>query len=291
MIMLLGAAAIGAFDIVLRNYSRHIGDRMAMITTEAAGLIVIIILMVLFDWESLTKIPPLETLAWGVAISVCNYAGTRWLFRALNKGPISLVSPITSGFAVIVAVITLAVAYSTKQEFNWVVIGATLIMSAAIMHIVSKSAEAITPASGGGLFDAIRSVFALGIFYYGVAILSEQVGIFMPILIMRITTLGLAVPFYKESKDIFKADHKSPRFVLLLVLLLLTGLDTGQFLAYDYASQVIPPSLASALLSTYPIFSVVFAQTLGGERGIISRSQLRDTMVIIGSVFVAVLFS
>jgi drug/metabolite transporter (DMT)-like permease len=284
-----GAMCIGSYDVIFSSYSRHTGGRKAMITTEAGGLVAILILILLFDRESLTRVPSMWTLGLGLVTSISSFFGTKFLFQALNKGPISIVSPVSSAFALGVAFLTVLFALAAHQEINIMVLITTITMSLSIMYVVKKSAGSLADSIGGGVWDAIWSAVLLGIFYYGVALMAEEVGIFLPILMMRVITLCIALIYYKEDPHARRSNKKLPWKVMVGMILLLTLLDTSQFLSYNYASTTIPPSIASATLSTYPIFSVLFAQIWGGERGIITFHQRLALVVLLASVFVGVL--
>ena len=114
-------------------------------------------------------------------------------YASLQRGPVAIVSPIMSvykGVVIILAVLILAEPLAPGQSS-----GAT----AALLGVFLASIN-ISELKGGrivigrGVFFGFLAMIAFGVFYYGVAALSKDLGWFLPIYMIRMFTAVFVAP-------------------------------------------------------------------------------------------------
>ena len=122
------------------------------------------------------------------------YTATYFLYyAALQRGPVSLVSPIMSvykGVVIILAVIILAERMSLGQSAG---------AAAALLGVFLASTNVADLKDGRviigrGVIFGLLAMLAFGVFYYSIAALSRDLGWFLPVFMIRMFTALFAAP-------------------------------------------------------------------------------------------------
>lgn len=178
-------------------------------------------------------------------------------YSALRVGPVALISPIVSAYAVVVIALALIFA---GESLNMVqILGAV----GTIGGIVTLSFEPGVFLNKGrnniriiGIGIALATVTALGIgiWQYGVGILSRDVGWFLPVYVSRMMTLGLLIPM-----SIILRQWRLRSLTIPLVLgVVITGIvETSGFFAFARGSEIGIISIVAAASVAYPIIPML----------------------------------
>ena len=223
----------------------------------------------LVSWERVT----LADAAWSLATGVTAGCGLGLFYSAMARGLISLVVPLT---AVISA--TLPVAYGLVRGER----PGTPALVGIVLALVAVAIVSATPGAGQTL-SATPIVFSLvsgtlfGLFIILLSQVSDQAGLW-PIALSRSSTClvlgGLALA----------VTGRQPAGIrrLLPAAIAIGTLEAGGFIALFLALQRGPISIASVLLSLYPVTTVLLATIVLGER--MSRMQTAGIALALSSV-------
>jgi drug/metabolite transporter (DMT)-like permease len=270
--VLLGLAAsvvFGCADFVGGAVSRQASPLRVAVLGQLVALGFAVPAALLVSWERVT----LADAAWSLATGVTAGCGLGLFYSAMARGLISLVVPLT---AVISA--TLPVAYGLVRGER----PGTPALVGIVLALVAVAIVSATPGAGQAL-SAIPIVFSLvsgtlfGLFIILLSQVSDQAGLW-PIALSRSSTClvlaGLALA----------VTGRQPAGVrqLLPAAIAIGTLEAGGFIALFLALQRGPISIASVLLSLYPVTTVLLATIVLGER--MSRTQTAGIALALSSV-------
>ena len=128
------------------------------------------------------------------ALSIGAYAG---FYKALELGPIAIVSPIASSngaMIVVLAVIVLGESLTAVQA-----LGIALVLGFIVLASVEPAAVRLTGTSGIRLALAATVVF--GLYLFALTTLTDDLGWLLPILLTRAVAVTLMVAFFASHPD------------------------------------------------------------------------------------------
>ena len=175
----VAAAASKRIGVLRTATGVHISSSIAV-----AGYFVIVFEPGILTWAHWAALASVSVLA--VLVYLCFY-------RALREGPVAVVSPIVSCYAIVV--IVLAMAFSGERLSGWQALGAMC----SIGGVALASFDPRGRMSGGriiglGVGLAVVTMLSIGLLSYVVGLLSRELGWFLPVYISRTMTLGLFIP-------------------------------------------------------------------------------------------------
>ncbi len=197
--------------------------------------------------------------AWVGALGTLSYLT---FYKALEIGPISILSPIISAYAavsLILAVLVLGESLTTGQLIAAIVVmGGVLLASADLRQI-----HRIERRQALGLVLAFVTVIAIGAFVFGNAYYAIDYGWLVPIFLSRgfATVFLLALAFRDGS---WRFPERSPR--LLGIIVLLAVVDTGGYVAFNLGAERAETSIVSAASAPYAVIPIVAGVLLFKER-------------------------
>ena len=206
-----------------------------------------------FDASSIWK------FAWVGALGALSYLV---FYKALEIGPISIVSPIISAYAavsLVLAVIVLGERLSTGQTIAAVVvIGGVILASSDLgqLHRIERR-QAL------GLVLAIATAIAIGGFVFGNAYYAAGYGWLVPIFLSR----GFATVFLllaSLTTGSWRFPDRSLRLFGLIVLLAVV--DTGGYVAFNLGAERAETSVVSAASAPYAVIPILGGVFLFHER-------------------------
>jgi drug/metabolite transporter (DMT)-like permease len=199
-------------------------------------------------------IPPFVGLG---ALGALSYIA---FYRSLAIGPISIVSPIVSGYAavtVVMAVIVLDERLSTGE------LAALLIVLLGVVLASSDLAQLhrIERGQAVGLVLAVVTMVAIGVFVFGVAYYSDDLGWLAPIFLARaFTTVFVA--------GVAVAEHQLPRWTLrfLRAVTLIALIDTAGYVAFNVGTRNAETAVVATAAAPYSVVPIVLGVMLLHER-------------------------
>ena len=283
--VLLGVGAAvgwGVADFVAAAASKRLGVLRTATgvhfssSLAAAGYLFVVYEPGILNWEHWAALAGVSVL--GVLVYVTFY-------RALSEGPVAVVSPIVSCYALVV--IGLAMAFSGERLSVWQGLGAMF----SIGGVVLASYDPRSRVSGRGIIGlgavlAIATMFFIGLLSYVIGILSRELGWFLPVYITRTMTLGLFIPLTIAMRQFTIRGVTIP----LAIGVAIAGIvEMGGMFAYARGAQIGVISIVAAASISYPLIPMVGGIALFGER--LAVSQWAGLGITLGGLFVLAIAS
>ena len=231
-----------------------------------------------FSWSGLA----------GVGVGLILSLGTIFLYRALVAGPLLIVSPIASSFAVVTFVLSLL---SGERPTNLQLIGLFLTMLGVILAAITSNQsvqpELSTQKSSWvsiGVIYALGTTLLHGLGFWLLRFIVPVLGSESLVLIMRLTTIPLIFIIAWVSKASLQLTNASASLRWLLPVGIL---DTAANLFYNLAVGSGLTSVVSVITSLYSVVTVVLGYLIWKER-IIRVQQVGVFVTLVGIALVSI---
>ncbi|MFC5185907.1 EamA family transporter [Actinomadura harenae] len=262
-ILALGAAlAYGVADFLGGTVTRHSSTLKTLLWCVPAGLTVLFVSALLTG-----RAPTSASLAWGFTAGVAGGAGLMTFYRALARGPMSVVAPVS---ALASALLPIAVGVARGERLDATVLTGVLICLIAIGLVSMEKSDARSERSGGRLDNgplmALVSGVCFGLFFTLIKSAGTGGGLW-PLVAARagnlaIVAVALAVVVARGGTPGTSVSGRR-----LIGLALLSGsLDAAANALYYLAVNSGLLSLAAVLTSLYPAITVLLARIAFSER-------------------------
>jgi drug/metabolite transporter (DMT)-like permease len=243
----LAAIVWGLADVLVTFLSRRAGFLRTLLLTQGFGVVLLVVLA--FSVEELPS-PSTAELLMLVAlgpIAVAAYAG---FYRALELGPIAIVSPIVSAngaIVVVLAVLVLGESLSSVQA-----LGCFLVL--AFIALAGYEPSELAAGNRNGIRLALATSLVFGLYVFGLAWSSEELGWLMPILVARSVTVALVAAIVVARPPAAGA----PLGRLGLLGCAAAGLlDSSGYLAFNRGAELGEVAVTSAAASAYPVIPIL----------------------------------
>ena len=208
--------------------------------------------------------PSNADLWWGAIAGVAGGIAVALLYRALARGTMSIVAPITAVTAVALPVLT---SVALGERPGWLAVLGILLGIVSIVLVSRQPSQGVrtndAPAGNGAravIGPALIAGIAMGIFLLALAQTRREAGLW-PLLTDRVASLA----FFGIVMAIARA---SPRLPLNVTTLALVGgsLDMVANALFLIAVRIGPFSPIVTLCALYPATTVLLARAILGER-------------------------
>jgi len=262
MVTLLGlcaALAYGAADFFGGAASRRTSTLSALLISVPVGL-----LLLLLGAVATGGTPTLGGLAWGLAAGTAGGAGMITFYRALARGPMSVVAPVS---ALSAAVVPVAVGALRGERLNPVALFGVLLCLAAIALVsmedskIPREAHAGRIITGGPVVAAFSGA-TFGIFFVLLREAGTGSGLWPLVTARSGNVLVLTVAILLSGRR----SLARPAGATLALAIGSGALDAGANLLYFLATNAGLLSLAAVLASLYPAVTVLLARMVYYER-------------------------
>lgn len=274
----------GTSDFLAARVSKRAGALRALLVTQSLGLIAIAALL----WVQ-GQVLPAPGRAWllifciGCAQAICVFL----FYRAFEIGKLSLVAPITSGFAVVTALLALV---SGERPPRLALLGAAILVLGVVF--ISRGHTDAEPGEGGlaqnnlrGIPEAICAALGYGFIFWGMDFVVPEMGPLWPLAILRVVSLL----FLSAALLLRRVPSPVPwnwRWILLPAVGV-ASCDTLAWLSFNSGTQHGDVAIVTALSSLYSAVAVFFAWLIWRER--LARAQwLGVGLVLMGVLLVGV---
>jgi drug/metabolite transporter (DMT)-like permease len=243
----------GVADLLAAIVSRRIGVVGALLLAQFAGLAGLAVVFVAFHPEFDATGPQLALLFGNGMIAAVAYIS---LYKALELGPIALVSPIVSAYAAFT--IVLAVFFLHETLSGLVLLG--MLVTFGGVTLASTDVRALLSRGGGvrtatpGVRFALLSMLAFGLSTFLISRLARDLGWFPPVAMSRVatTTALLVGSVIARQRPFGRIDRSS---LLGAVVIGLT--DVGGLFLYARGSQLGFVSIVAAASAAYAVIPVI----------------------------------
>jgi drug/metabolite transporter (DMT)-like permease len=308
----LGAALTwGLADYFAALASRGVGALRVVLGFHLFALIPLTILVLATDGlDRLT----FGELAVFVAVGAVGWVSYLAFYGALAIGPISVLSPIVSGYAAVTVLLAVLIAGDRLSAAQAAAVGITIagamLASADVREIVRAR---LKRRSALGIALALCAMALLGAFVFGVSYYRDRIGWLGPIFLARafatvfvvahVLAGGGAAP--RSAEKIPETDavtagggplasgavalerevpHVRRRGELLGLMALLALLDTGGYVCFNLGVGQASTAVVAAAAAPYAIVPIAMGITLFGERP--TRAQWLGVGCVIAGVVV-----
>jgi drug/metabolite transporter (DMT)-like permease len=260
---LVGMLGYGISDFIAKKSIDKIGNLKTLFYTQLFGVFFLLFYFIkdisvpVFDFKNVVSI---------LLFGFFNTIGYLALYRAFEKGKLSIVSPISSSYAILAAVVSFLFFGETFSQIKII----TLFL--IILGILLTATDLNSLKSGLGRKDLSKGVpeALLVLLVFGIYVpfwdkfLSGPGWVVWVILVRLVLAFILLIYQCVIKKDNLKFSGKN-----LIYLLLFTSLfeAIGSFgSSWGYHSSVSTTSIVTAITSTYPFITALLAFTFLKER-------------------------
>ncbi len=259
---LLSALFWGSGDYLITQLTRRVGTRLALVYIQTVSLMAWLILLAVVP-NNLMGGP--RTWMIVVLTGFCHVLGLAFVYRAFQVGTLSLVSPISSSFAVVTALLALI---AGERPPLLALAGAGLLFVGVVVATRSPSDEPKRGKSLKGIPEAIGSALAFGtmfwLFYFFV---QPDLGYIWPLIVLK-TMAAVSSIFalaYKRGKHKPPISGWTPLTVWLLAIAAAAA-DTLAWLAYIWGTSTEYATIVTGLASLFSVVTILLAWALLRER-------------------------
>lgn len=258
----LGAALCwGLADYFAALASRDVGALKVVLGFHLAAIVPLALLVVTTGALANAHLDQLPVFVLIGAVGWLSYLA---FYGALAIGPISVISPIISGYAavtVLLAVVIGSEALSAGEIAAVVItISGAMVASSNVRDLVRASFER---RSAVGLLLALVAMVMLGAFVYGVSYYHDKIGWLGPIFLARAFTLLFLLTHAAAKGDL--NSRLLPAGVLPAILLL-AALDTGGYIFFNVGTRHAATSVVATAAAPYSVVPILMGVSLLRER-------------------------
>ncbi|RNB84867.1 DMT family transporter [Brevibacillus fluminis] len=211
-------------------------------------------------------------------ISIVNFAGTLLLYRAFQKGTLSIVSPIGSGFAVVTAI--LAFIGGERLPFNSII--GVILLILGVITVTRSSKSDRQQATLSGVPEAAIASICIGFYFWAVGYITPYLGVILPVLITRVIQFFCALVLLRTQKIRLPKITLPTGFILIVAALL----DSGALLSFNQGQSHAYTTSTTALTSLYSVVTILMAGVLLKER--LAKSQwIGISIILLGVISVS----
>lgn len=259
---IIAAVCWGLGDYLITQLTRRTDTVRALLIIQSMSLVAWIVMLTASGMPTPVSIQVWELLG---ATAVCHVIGLVFVYRAFHVGTLSLVSPISSGFAIVTAVLALS---TGEHPPAMTLAGAGLLLGGVVM--ATRTSTALSHGSTtrlAGVPDALISVAGFGtmfwLFYFFV---QPKMGYVLPLAVLKAAVVGWsAFAVFRTQHLPRKTVAKTPWQTLALAAGAAAA-DTLAWLAYIAGSRAAFATVVTALASLFSVVTILLAWRFLHER-------------------------
>jgi len=257
---LTAALSWGLADYFAAVASRRAGSFRVVLGFHLVA-VALLALLVFGTGETLADVGG-EDLAWFVLLGFLGALSYLCFYRALEIGPISIVSPIVSAYAAATVVCAVVIGGERlgagETAAILVVLLGVLFASSDLAQFRGRERVAVL-----GILLALVTAVAIGAFVYGIAYFSSTYGWLVPIFLARgFATLFLLAVSLRGGE--WRFPDRSPR--LLATISLIAVVDTLGYVAFNFGVRHADTSVVATAAAPYSVVPIVLGVMLLHER-------------------------
>ena len=196
------------------------------------------------------------------AISALAFGTYIFFYRALQIGPIAIVTPIIGANAVVVILLAVALAGERLSGIQLAampaVIGGVALVSVDLRNLKSRRGLV-----GQGVLFAIVAMICLGSWQYLISLASRELGWFLPVFLTRMLTLAMVAPAMAVTRT---APWRTLSATLFAGAMFVALLETLGLFAFARGAEVGVISIVAAAATIYPVLPILGGLVLFRER-------------------------
>jgi drug/metabolite transporter (DMT)-like permease len=260
--VVLGAGAAlcwGVADVAIALLARRASFASVALVVQVASVVMFVAIA-----AAVGDAPDLSAGQWLAVVALGPVGAATYLafYKALQLGPIAIVSPIASANGALVVVLAVVLLGDTLTATQGV--GAFVVICCVVLAAVEVGERVpATTGDGDGVKLAVVATVLFGGYLFSLAALAEPLGWLMPILLTRAAGLPvLAVIVFRRRERPWQLLGPRP-----LALACVVGcLEGAGYLLFNRGAEIGQAALTSAAAATYPLVPIAFGLVLLRER-------------------------
>jgi drug/metabolite transporter (DMT)-like permease len=264
----LGAAfGWGLADLLAALSGRRIGSWATVVIAQLCSAVTITIVFVVVRPD----LGELGRVAWWLVPNSVIAAGAYLsLYRALELGPVAVVSPVLAAYAVIPGLLAVALLGESLRGPQLAGVIVTIV-GAVLTSTDARALRAGTHRMPAGLPWGIASAFLFGIATYALGWASQRAGWLPALWLARVTAAAIfgaaaLVVVIVKGRGAPVAGRSAVGGSAIAIAAVLGLVDLGGTLSYSRGAEVGFVSIVTAVSATYPLIPVFGSVALFGER-------------------------
>jgi drug/metabolite transporter (DMT)-like permease len=256
----LGAAVTwGSADYVAAIAGRRIGSHRVVLGFHVVATVLLALLVL--GTGSLEGVTAAD-VAFFVLVGAIGWTGYACFYRALAIGPISVLSPIVSGYAMV----TLLLAIILLDERLGVAAACAVVVSVIGIVLASSGLRhifRIERLDAHGLLFALAAMVLIGAFVLGVSVKADDLGWLAPVFLARLfSTVFVFASLIRGGA--WRFPDRSPRVLWAVVALAL--LDTAGYVSFNLGTEHADTAIVAAASAPYAVIPVIAGVMFFHER-------------------------
>lgn len=251
-------ACWGVGDFVVARAVRKTGALNVLAWSQVIGLSPYVPALLLFNSF---QMPTWGTVGTVLVSGVVVTLGYLSLYRGLQVGKVSIITPISACWAIVTVVLRSFLFRESLSSVQIVAVTLAILGGVAASFRLGELRRLSFKTGAVGIQYAFFAMVGLGLYYVLLDVLVTELGWFLPVLLVRLAVVSLLFTYSAATRS----DASFPRGVALLVVV--AGLlEFVAFFSYgiginsEYTSLVAPVSAAS------PVVTIALARVFLGER-------------------------
>ena len=256
---LLAAFGWGIADFIAALIAKRVGVLRTAFGVHLSSVSVTTIYLLLASSLSLLSTTQWIALAGLAALGFVTYL---CFYKALQIGPIAIVSPIVGAYAMIV--ILLAVVVAGERLSGLQVIAASASIGGVVLTSLNlRNLKARQGLLGKGALYGLIAMLGLGLSQYFIGILSRDIGWFLPIYVSRLFTFAMLAPVLLIWRQL-----PWQRFTVILFFgVAFAGItEIAGLFAFSRGTEIGIISIVAAASTVYPVLPVLGGLLIFRER-------------------------
>ncbi|HJO82721.1 MAG: DMT family transporter [SAR202 cluster bacterium] len=243
---LIAATGLGVSDVIAALLVRRYGVQRTVLSIQ---IIAVVVFSFYLPVES--GLGSITTTQWLqlIVLSVMLFGFYVGLYKALQLGPVAIISPILAAHTAIV--VTLAVVFLDENLGIWQFVGVAATIGGVILASVDLRAM------GGkqnlvslGVMLSIGISIGAGVWQFGIGALSQEMGWFLPMYLSKVFMLLMIAPVAVARRA--WPWQGMTRFVGVAVVAVAL-LETGSNFAFARGAEIGMVSIVGAAATAYPV--------------------------------------
>ena len=271
---LLTATGFGIADFIAKLSTNRVGFLRTALFMQIIGSF-LILPFALNDAYRLFLQP--WALLEGIMLGVVNALATLCLYRGFEVGRLSTVSPIASSYPVVS--ILLAVSFLGERLTIERLLGIGLVIVGIILVSMQTEHERVRKRLTEGVAYAIGYMVLGGVLFFGLKPVSQQLGVYLPVLLLRwVSASVLVVPFFALKPT------GSTRLNAYLFIVAIAIFDTFANIAYNLGVSLGTVSIVSTIGGLFSAVTILLARFFLKEK--LTRNQIIGFLAITAGVVI-----
>lgn len=271
----------GVADFLAKKAIDRIGYTRSLLINQSIALGPIFVYAILFF-----NIPEISAslILITIATAFLGLVGYLSFYKGLQKGNISVVSPITSSWAVITTLLAIVIFGETLSSLQIVGVLGIFIGIFLTSTNLKEFKKSIRQGTSNGVLEAIIAMVAWGLTFFLVKPIVDAAGPVMAVLFLRAIMLVFLFSWVRVSRTKIGIPTK-----LIFLFLIGSGLlDVFGFVTYNIGITTEFLSVVSPIVAIFPAVTIMLAYVFLKER-LVNNQKIGIVAILAGLVLISLI--